>query len=173
MAGTGAACEAGGAAQLRSSQVAPSSQSQSAPPSYTQGDLINALTAAGVKLCRDPGIKGADLSGAYDHGYWTFDAHPQPARIGVAGYTCVADNGQPGVVLPGVDVRMYPSSTVARQAAEDFVGRGGTVSQTQDIWLWNNLGIYVSSPSSAATAAHADDVVSHLPGVTHWQPARS
>ena len=170
---TGAACGAGGAAQLRSSRVAPSNQSQLAEPTHTQGDLVNALTAAGVKLCRDPGIKGSDLSGASDHGYWTFDAHPQPARVGTASYTCIPDNRSPGGVSPGIDVRTYPSSAIARQAANDFIEQGGNVLQAQDIWLWSNVGIYLSSPSSSATAAHADDVVSQLPGVAHRQPARS
>jgi hypothetical protein len=144
-----------------------SNRPSSAAVAYTADEVTNALAVAGVKLCRDPGVKGADESGAVDHGYWIYDAHPQVIRgAGPARYRCVPDAGAVTSSTVGIDIRSYPSSTVARTAADEFMRLGGAVVMKQSIWLWGDLVIYEIDPKASASAAVASRAVSQLPEIT-------
>ena len=179
LAGWGAACGTGGGGSLRSlssssfnpapasNPSTPSSSPSPTPAMHTEDGVVNALKAAGVKLCRDPDINGADESGAVDHAYWIYDAHPQPASVaGVGRYECVPDSDSRGGSTQGIDIRSYPSAINAQNAAEEFRRTGGAVVKKQNIWLWGNVAIYEIDPAASATAAEASRAVSQLPEIT-------
>jgi hypothetical protein len=167
VAAASAAYGAGGGSAAHASG-SPVSAAQRAPAAHTAQDVVDALTAAGVSLCRDPGIRGPDLAGATDHGYWTYDAHPQPDPAGGPGsYRCAPNNA--GQDAGGVDVRVYHSATAAKGAADQFSSNGGSSARARTTLLWSNVGIYETDPVSSPSAAAADHVLGQLPGIVHWR----
>jgi hypothetical protein len=73
----------------------------------------------------------------------------------------------------GIDIRSYPSSTVARTAANEFMRLGGAVVMKQSIWLWGDLVIYEINPKASPSAAVATHAVSQLPEIMSLHVAGS